>query len=55
MLKDFDKAYYSDELQTLTWLDLQDMTSKFSLALEDIAYITEGVWKDGRWTMDDGE
>ena len=49
MLKDFSTAYVSDYLLTLTWQGLQSMTSKFGIALEDVAYITEGVWNDGRW------
>jgi hypothetical protein len=52
MLDDFSKAWGADKILTLTWQDLQVMMSKFALALEDVAYITEGVWNDGRWEGD---
>jgi hypothetical protein len=53
MLDDFSKAWGADKILTLTWQDLQVMMSKFALALEDVAYITEGVWNDGRWESGD--
>jgi hypothetical protein len=49
MLVDFNQAWHADDLmERLSWQELQAMTSKFGLALEDIAYITKGVWNDGK-------
>ena len=36
MLNDFNLEWHADDLLELTWQELQGMTSKFELALEDI-------------------
>jgi hypothetical protein len=46
MINDFNRAWHADDFGRLTWKELKAMTAKFNLALEDIAYVTEGVWSD---------
>ena len=53
MLEVFEKAHCDDSLEILTWKNLQDMTSKLRLALEDIAYITEDVWNNNKLSGSD--